>query len=68
VYYFYSQIGVIMVSSFLKTGQHTNEQITEEIETDPMLEYTGKQRENWRRHVNRMDRIWIPKQILQYAP
>jgi len=29
--------------------------------TEPVLEYTGKQRENWRDHVNRMDRRRMPK-------
>jgi hypothetical protein len=45
-----------------------NEEITGEIETKPVLEYIGKQRQNWRDHVNRLDRRRIPKQILQYAP
>jgi hypothetical protein len=27
------------------------------MEKEPVLEYIGKQRQNWRDHVNRMDRI-----------
>ena len=34
---------------------------------EPVLGYIGKQRPNWRDHVNRMDRRMIPKPILQYA-
>jgi hypothetical protein len=40
----------------------------EELKTESVLEYTGKQRQNWREHVNGVDRRRIPKQILQYAP
>jgi hypothetical protein len=39
----------------------------EELKTEPVLEYTGKQKRNWRDHVNRMDGRSIPKLILQYA-
>jgi hypothetical protein len=41
----------------------------EEIKTELMLEYIGKQRrQNGREYVNRMDGRRIAKQILQYAP
>ena len=45
-----------------------NEEIMEELNTQPVLAYTGKQRQNRRDHVNTMDTRSIPKQILQYAP
>jgi hypothetical protein len=51
-----------------KWDHKRNEKTVEELKTEPVLEYTGKQRQNWREHVNRMDRRRIPKQILQYAP
>jgi len=39
-----------------------------ELETGPVLEYMGKQRQNCRDHTNRMAGGRIPKQILQNAP
>jgi len=39
----------------------------EELETEPALEYTGKQRHNCRNHTNRMAMGRIPKQFLQNA-
>lgn len=36
-----------------------------EFKTEPVLEYMDKQEQNWRDHVNRVDRKRIPKQILQ---
>jgi len=39
-----------------------------ELKTESVLQYTGKQRQKWRDHVNRMDRRGISKHNLQYAP
>jgi hypothetical protein len=42
-------------------------EIIKELETEPLLEYIGNQRQNLRDHVNRMDKRRIAQQILQYA-
>jgi hypothetical protein len=57
-----------MTTSCTKGDHKRNEKVMEELKTEPVLEYTGKQRQNWRDHINRMDRRRIPKQILQYVP
>jgi len=42
-----------------------NEKIRKQLKTGPLLWYMGKERQNWRDHVNRMDGRRIPIQILQ---
>jgi hypothetical protein len=43
-----------------------NDEIMEELIAESVLQNTGKQRQNWRDHVNCMDRQTTTQQILQY--
>jgi len=40
----------------------------EELKTESVLQNKGKLRQNWRDHVNSMDRRRTTQQILQYMP
>jgi len=48
-------------------SKERNQEIMEELEAEPALEYMGKQRHNCRDHTNRMTMGRIPKQIMQNA-
>jgi len=51
-----------------KWDHKQNGEISEELKTESVLQNTGKQRQNWRDHVNGMDRRRNAQQILQYMP
>jgi len=51
-----------------KWDHKQNEEIMEELKTETVLQNTGKLRQNWRDHVNSMDRRRTTQQILQCMP
>jgi hypothetical protein len=55
-------------AGYAKWNDKRVEEIMEDLKTEPVLEYISKHKQNWRGHVNRMDRTRIPQKILQYAP
>jgi hypothetical protein len=48
-------------------NKERNEEIIEELEREPALEYMSKKRQNCRDNVNGMARGRITRQILQYV-
>jgi hypothetical protein len=45
-----------------------SEDILKELQIEPVITHVQNYRTNWRKHVRRMERVRIPKQLTTYAP
>jgi preprotein translocase subunit SecA len=51
---------------YTKLDKKRNREILRELKINSVLEHTDQYRNNWKQHVQRMDRSRIPRQIMTY--
>jgi hypothetical protein len=49
-------------------GMWKNTEILRELKINSVLEHRDQYRDNWKQHVQRMDRSRIPRQMMTYRP
>lgn len=50
----------------IKWDHKRNEEVLQELNMDPAIEYTQHYQHNWKSYPDRMNDGWIPKEILKY--
>jgi hypothetical protein len=55
-------------AGYKKLDKKRNTEILRELKINSALEHTEQYRNNWKQHVQRMDRSRIPRQIKTYHP
>jgi hypothetical protein len=55
-------------AGYTKLVKKTNTEIFRGLEINSVLEHIDRYRNNWKQHVQRMDRSRIPRQMMTYCP
>jgi hypothetical protein len=55
-------------AGYTKLDKKRNTEILRELKINPVLEHTEQYSNNWKQHVQRMDRSRIPRQMMTYRP
>ena len=55
-------------AGYTKWDRKRNEEVLQELNIIPTIDYIHKYQKDWLRHVNRMPRGRIPRAILNYNP
>jgi hypothetical protein len=55
-------------AGYIKLGKKRNTEILREMKINSVLKHTDQDRNNWKHHVQRMDRSRIPRQMKTYRP
>jgi hypothetical protein len=53
-------------AGYTKLDKRRNAEILRELKINSVLEHTDQYRNNWKEHVQRMDRSRIPQQMMTY--
>jgi hypothetical protein len=55
-------------AGYTKLDKEINTDVLRELKINSVLEHTDQYRNNWKQHVQRMDRSRIPRQMMTYRP
>jgi hypothetical protein len=55
-------------AGYTKLDKRRNMEIIQELKINSVLEHIDQYRNNWKQHVQRMDRSCIPRQMMTYCP
>jgi preprotein translocase subunit SecA len=57
-----------ITAEYTKLDKKRNTEILRELKITSVLEHIDQYRNNWKQHVQRMDRSHIPRQMMTYRP
>jgi hypothetical protein len=55
-------------AGYTKLDKKRNTEILRELKINSVLEHVDQYRNNWKQHVQRMDRSRVPRQMMTYRP
>jgi hypothetical protein len=61
-----NEIKFLRTAGYTKLDNKRNTEILRELKINSVLEYTDQYRNNWKQHVQRMDRSHMPRQMMIY--
>jgi hypothetical protein len=57
-----------ITAGYTKLDKKRNTEILRELKINSVLEHTDRYRNNWKQHLQRMDRSSVPRQTMTYRP